>query len=172
VVGSFALGAPAMLPAHRSSAARMWAGCRHRNAGGGHLARWSHRSMSMRPETDCARCRDLSGNRFAVVKGQLRAATRQPMRRSSVTRRSDISVAPRAKLTRTSIVIWLGLLLIEALERRPEALRVGCAIRGGGAAGAPARYSQDSAASIRSSNSTGCRPTHRSQNVSVNASTT
>jgi hypothetical protein len=47
--------------------ARMWAGCRHRNAGGGHLARWSHLKASMRPERDRARCRDLCGSRYAVV---------------------------------------------------------------------------------------------------------
>jgi hypothetical protein len=50
------------------------------------------------------------------------------MRRSHVTRRSDFSVALRAMLNRSSIVISLGLLLIEAPERRPEALRVTCAI--------------------------------------------
>ena len=49
------------------------------------------------------------------------------MRRPHVTRRSDFSVALRAMLNRSPIVISLGL-LIEALERRPEALRVGCAI--------------------------------------------
>src|SRR5436190_21914971 len=59
------------------------------------------------------------------------------MRRSHVTRRSDFSVALRAMLNRSSIVISLGL-LIEALEPRPEALRIACDC-GGGAAGAPAR---------------------------------
>jgi hypothetical protein len=49
------------------------------------------------------------------------------MRRSHVTRRSDFSVALRAMLNRSSIVITLGL-LIGALERRPEALRIACAI--------------------------------------------
>jgi len=37
-------------------------------------------------------------------------------------------VALRAMLNRSPIVISLGLLLIEALERRPEALRIACAI--------------------------------------------
>ena len=54
------------------------------------------------------------------------SATRWPMRRPHVTRRSDFSAALRAMLNRSSIVISLGL-LIEALERRPEALRIACA---------------------------------------------
>lgn len=56
-------------------------------------------------------------------------ALRWPMRRPCAARCSDRQRgATRAMLTRTLIVSWFDLLSVDALKRRPEALRVGCAI--------------------------------------------